>query len=158
TRAATGWGKGGAASAATRSMSLLIKALKGTGPEPGNDVIPIGWKEIPIPRSSNARTRRPAPAAQYLAFSKPRLRVVLVRVGNKSLKGCGVGGRPLPKFSNLLPAPEGAVAAGASRYIDWSIVRKIEICMLARRLRPTPGPNSLNFREPPAPGAGLADC
>src|SRR6476620_8210248 len=107
-------------------------ALKGAGPEPGKDVVPIGRKEIPIPGPGNACARRPAPTAQYLSSSKPRLRIVFIGVGAKSGKRREVGGRPLPNISDHLPATECTVAARASRNIKRSIERKVEIGTIAR--------------------------
>src|SRR5262249_30892862 len=96
-------------------------------------------------------------AAQHLSFSKPWLRIIVVGVGGKSGKRCEVRGRPFPNITDHLPAAECAVATRASRNIERTVERKVEICMIARRQHLAPGPNSFGLRETPSSGARFAD-
>src|SRR6516165_11678619 len=127
-------------------------------PAAGKYVIAILRKEIPVCGAGESSAGRPTSAAQYLAFAKPRLRIVFIRIGSKTWKRHEVRRRPFPNIADRLPAAEGAVAPGAGCDIERSVKSKIQICILVRRRGTTPRPGTLHRGQTPAVGAWLADC
>src|ERR1051326_1873996 len=87
-----------------------VQFSESAGTEAGKYVVAIGRKEIPIGRPRNPCAARPGAAAQYLSRAEPRLRIILIRIGDKAGKRRKVGGRPFPDIADHLPAAERAVA------------------------------------------------
>src|SRR5215469_1481964 len=148
----------GANSAALPIGWTAKRVLLRTSPEAAKYVIAIRRKEIPVRGAGESSAGCPTPAAQYLAFAKPWLRIVFIRIGSKSRKRHEVRRRPFPNIADHLPAAEGAVAPGAGCDIERSVKSKIQICILVRRRGTTPRPGTLHRGQTPAVGAWLADC
>src|SRR6516165_2814684 len=145
-------------SARRRSVGRRSAFLLRTSPKAAKYVIAIRRKEIPVRGAGESPAGCPTPAAQYLAFAEPGLRIVLVRIRSKSRKRHEVRRRPFPDIADHLPAAEGAVALGVSRDIERSVKSKIQIRVLMRWRGSAPGPRPLHLGKTIAISAWLANC
>src|SRR5215469_5025264 len=148
----------GANSAALPIGWTAKRVLLRTSPEAAKYVIAIRRKEIPVRGAGESSAGCPTPAAQYLAFAKPWLRIVFVRIQSKSRKRHEVRRRPFPDIADHLPAAEGAVARGVSRDNERRVKSKIEIRVLMRWRGSAPGPRPLHLGKTIAISAWLANC
>src|SRR6266568_2182633 len=125
-------------------VTSRIRTSGPAGPEPGPDVTAIGRVEVPPGVAEQAGARDPAPVAEDLVGSEPRLRVVAVHVGGEARIGPEIVGHPFPHVADHLAAAESAVAVGEGAHVGAPARAPVEVRALwGRRIVP-PG-------EPPLP-------
>src|SRR5207237_4474885 len=112
-------------------MPLLLAQAgpsSGAGAEARQPVAPIRRIEVPPGIAEQAPAGGPAAPAQDLVRRRePRLRVLLVGIGDESGIGLEVARGPLPHVSDHLAAAVGAVALGMAPDLDRSARAAIQV-------------------------------
>src|SRR5262245_56355101 len=106
----------------------LARAFLSAGPDPRQHIAPIRRVEVPPGVAQQPSAGGPAAAAQHLVGRRePRLRILLVRVGDESRVGLEIASGPLPDVADHLPAPVHAVARRVAPDLDGPAGAAVEV-------------------------------
>ena len=108
-------------------LSNIAVSLNCTGPKSRQYIPPIRCIEVTPRIPEEARTGRPAAAAQDFTGFKPRFRILFVGVNFKAGIGSEGGAGPLPDVTNHLPAPEGAIAFWTRSHVNATHRTPVEV-------------------------------